>query len=101
MVAGVRCLRPIHSFEADQPEMKSRCLSIPAIIVLLSGCSDRQRERPLFRLLSPNETGVTFANTITTSDTLNVQTDVYVYNLSLIHISEPTRLLSISYAVFC
>src|SRR5678815_1566909 len=24
-----------------------------------------------------------------------------VYNLSLIHISEPTRLLSISYAVFC
>src|SRR5678816_1027529 len=26
---------------------------------------------------------------------------VTVYNLSLIHISEPTRLLSISYAVFC
>src|SRR5678815_5948898 len=25
----------------------------------------------------------------------------YVYHLSLIHISEPTRLLSISYAVFC
>src|SRR5678815_6034357 len=25
----------------------------------------------------------------------------YMYNLSLIHISEPTRLLSISYAVFC
>ena len=25
----------------------------------------------------------------------------YIYNLSLIHISEPTRLLSISYAVFC
>ena len=24
-----------------------------------------------------------------------------VHNLSLIHISEPTRLLSISYAVFC
>ena len=24
-----------------------------------------------------------------------------VYELSLIHISEPTRLLSISYAVFC
>eukprot|EP00658_Telonema_sp_P-2_P060285 TRINITY_DN49239_c0_g1_i1.p1 TRINITY_DN49239_c0_g1~~TRINITY_DN49239_c0_g1_i1.p1 ORF type:complete len:111 (-),score=15.44 TRINITY_DN49239_c0_g1_i1:53-385(-) len=27
--------------------------------------------------------------------------DRVVYNLSLIHISEPTRLLSISYAVFC
>eukprot|EP00658_Telonema_sp_P-2_P082612 TRINITY_DN8765_c0_g1_i12.p1 TRINITY_DN8765_c0_g1~~TRINITY_DN8765_c0_g1_i12.p1 ORF type:complete len:138 (+),score=36.32 TRINITY_DN8765_c0_g1_i12:105-518(+) len=26
---------------------------------------------------------------------------VYVFSLSLIHISEPTRLLSISYAVFC
>src|SRR5678816_3299247 len=25
----------------------------------------------------------------------------YTYSLSLIHISEPTRLLSISYAVFC
>ena len=27
--------------------------------------------------------------------------DVYGWTLSLIHISEPTRLLSISYAVFC
>src|SRR5678815_2122464 len=27
--------------------------------------------------------------------------DVAAYELSLIHISEPTRLLSISYAVFC
>ena len=27
--------------------------------------------------------------------------EVDIYNLSLIHISEPTRLLSISYAVFC
>src|SRR5678816_1299758 len=26
---------------------------------------------------------------------------IYLFNLSLIHISEPTRLLSISYAVFC
>src|SRR5678815_3232931 len=26
---------------------------------------------------------------------------IYIYILSLIHISEPTRLLSISYAVFC
>src|SRR5678816_92174 len=30
-----------------------------------------------------------------------VRKDVRVVNLSLIHISEPTRLLSISYAVFC
>src|SRR5207302_4001198 len=35
---------------------------------------------PVFKLLSPSQTGITFANTITTSDSLNVQTDVYVYN---------------------
>src|SRR2546423_6401510 len=35
---------------------------------------------PVFKLLSPTETGVMFANTITTSDSLNVRTDAYVYN---------------------
>ena len=35
---------------------------------------------PLFRLLTPDQTGVRFANTITTTDSENVQTDVYVYN---------------------
>ena len=39
-----------------------------------------QCERPVFKLLSPDQTGVTFANTITTNDSLNVQTDVYIYN---------------------
>lgn len=34
----------------------------------------------MFELLSPSRTGVDFANTITTSDSLNVQTDAYVYN---------------------
>jgi hypothetical protein len=52
-------------------------LLIPS--VCLAACG-RQRDRPLFKLLSPSETGVTFANTITTTDSLNVQTDVYVYN---------------------
>src|SRR5438046_3928734 len=37
---------------------------------------------PVFKLLSPTETGVTFANTITTSDSLNVRTVVYVYNVA-------------------
>src|SRR2546421_1526733 len=37
-------------------------------------------DRPLFRLLSPAQTGVTFANTIATPDSVNVQTDVYLYN---------------------
>ena len=36
-----------------------------------------------------------------TSTRCNMRWSESVYNLSLIHISEPTRLLSISYAVFC
>lgn len=47
-------------------------------LVLLPGCSRQQDS--LFKLLSPTHTGVTFANTITTNDSVNVQTDVYVYN---------------------
>jgi hypothetical protein len=38
------------------------------------------KERPLFKLLSSSETGVSFANTITTNDSLNALTDPYVYN---------------------
>src|SRR6266498_1177245 len=48
-------------------------------LVLLDGCSHEQN-RPLLKLLSPAQTGVTFANTITTNDSVNAQTDVYVYN---------------------
>lgn len=47
--------------------------------VLLNGCS-RQQDRPLFKLLPPGHTGVTFSNPITTDDSVNVQTDVYIYN---------------------
>ena len=49
-------------------------------LLFLAGCDRAGNEGNLFRLLSPNQTGVTFANTIATNDTLNVQTDVYVYN---------------------
>src|SRR5438132_2810763 len=58
---------------------QSRYLAL-VILFLLSGCTTEKREAPLFKLLNPNETGVKFANTITTSDSLNVQTDVYIYN---------------------
>jgi hypothetical protein len=47
-------------------------------LLCLAGC--RRGERPVFEVLSAERTGVSFANTITTSDSLNVQTDVYVYN---------------------
>jgi len=48
--------------------------------VSLAGCNLDGRDRPVFKLLSPGETGVSFANTITTNDSLNVQNDPYVYN---------------------
>ncbi|HEX4634300.1 MAG TPA: hypothetical protein VH163_10715, partial [Gemmatimonadales bacterium] len=58
-------------------------LSALALLVSLlsvAGCGHADRRGPGFRLLSPAETGVTFANTITTDDSVNVQTDPYVYN---------------------
>ena len=49
-------------------------------LVLCTAACTGENERPLFKLLSSEATGVTFANTVTTNDSLNVQTDVYVYN---------------------
>src|SRR5712692_4690679 len=40
----------------------------------------RRKSTPLFQQLTPDRTGVTFANTITTDDSLNVLTDAYPYN---------------------
>ena len=51
-----------------------------ALAFLFSTACSNAESRPLFKLLDARETGVTFANTITTDDSLNVQTDVYVYN---------------------
>ena len=59
------CLRPI--FAAG---MWSLCIT---------SCRAR-RDREVFELLSPSRTGVTFANTITTSASFNVRTAVYIYN---------------------
>src|SRR2546430_777271 len=49
-------------------------------LLLLDGCRPEGAHRPLFNLLALSQTGVTFANTITTNDSVNVQTVVYVYN---------------------
>src|SRR5262245_9998889 len=49
-------------------------------LLLSVACRPAKREQPVFRLLSPSRTGITFANTITTNDSMNVQNDVYVYN---------------------
>ncbi len=49
-------------------------------MLLLLGCGKAAPSAPLFKLLSPRQTGVRFANTITTNDSVNVQNDVYIYN---------------------
>jgi hypothetical protein len=51
-----------------------------ASLILLHGCSDEQEDASRFQLLTPDQTGIRFANTITTNDSVNVQTDVFVYN---------------------
>src|SRR5206468_435888 len=60
-----------------------RCRYLCALVVslvLFDRCGQQQKTPPLFRLLTPDQTGVRFANTITTTDSENVQTDVYIYN---------------------
>src|SRR3989475_1627128 len=48
------------------------------LVGILAGCG--RQAAPLFKLLSPRTPRVTFANTITTNDSFNVQNDVYIYN---------------------
>src|SRR5687767_11800614 len=52
-----------------------------ALAAVVLGCGNRdQHAPPLFTLLSPRQTGVSFANTIITDDSVNVQSNVYIYN---------------------
>jgi hypothetical protein len=55
---------------------------VPLVVFLLivSSCGRGKEAAPLFTLLTPQRTGITFANTITTSDSENVQMDSFVYN---------------------
>src|SRR5216117_2786506 len=56
----------------------SRC-SIGMLLLAMASCG-RESTPPRFTLLSPAQTGVTFANTITTNDSFNIQSNVYIYN---------------------
>jgi enediyne biosynthesis protein E4 len=60
--------------------MNVRTVGALGAFALLAACGDDRNDKALFKLLSSDETGITFANTITTNDSLNVQRDVYVYN---------------------
>src|SRR2546421_4070951 len=61
--------------------LSPRAVATLVPIVAVMSCGRRSvRTPPLFRLLPPAQTGITFANTIVTNDSLNEQTDPYVYN---------------------
>jgi enediyne biosynthesis protein E4 len=55
---------------------------LPLLVALLgvASCGRNAHGPPLFKLLSPAQTGVTFANTITPNDSLNLQSDFFLYN---------------------
>jgi hypothetical protein len=50
-----------------------------AMLALIGACH-QPSEPPVFKLLTPGQTGVSFANTVTAGDSVNVTTDVYLYN---------------------
>lgn len=54
--------------------------AVLAAWLITAACGDGRDARALFELLPPERTGITFANTITTSERWNVETDVYIYN---------------------
>src|SRR5213592_3650927 len=60
--------------------MNRHLVVVAACLLLFAGCSHEQQHPSLFQQLPPGRTGVTFTNTITTNDSVNVQTDPYVYN---------------------
>ncbi len=60
--------------------MVLRPLSFLLMVGLLAFACNRNRELQLFQLLSEEESGISFANTITASDTLNVINFEYIYN---------------------
>ncbi len=65
------------------PSVWIRAIGALVAITLLLSCgrgSAPSPSAPLFRRLTPAQTGVTFANSISTSDSLNALTDPYIYN---------------------
>ena len=52
---------------------------VMTLLVLIGACHGPS-EPPVFRLLTPGETGISFANTVVAGDSVNVTTDVYLYN---------------------
>src|SRR2546423_1141782 len=59
--------------------LHARATLVPIVAVLSCG-RPSTGSPPVLKLLSRTRTGVTFANTITTTDSVNVLTDVFLYN---------------------
>jgi enediyne biosynthesis protein E4 len=53
---------------------------LSAIVLSVGACRGADDERRVFKLLDPERTGVTFANTVHTNDSVNVQSYYFVYN---------------------
>ncbi len=49
-------------------------------LLCLASCGRDEHAPPLFRLLTPDHTGITFTNTITTNDSVNFHTNAVLYN---------------------
>ncbi len=49
-------------------------------VLYFQACSPKEKSSPIFKKLSSVQTGITFENTITTNDTINIQTDFFLYN---------------------
>ncbi len=64
------------SFHPARTPLLVRAITLLAVM----SCSRGSDGPALFELLPPERTGVTFANTVTSSDAHNVQTDPYIWN---------------------
>ncbi|HEY8850982.1 MAG TPA: CRTAC1 family protein, partial [Gemmatimonadaceae bacterium] len=59
---------------------RSARLTLLITLIALTACGKDRGDHQVFKLLSAQQTGVRFSNTITANDSFNVQTDVYIYN---------------------
>lgn len=50
------------------------------LLISITACSAEESIPPVFYELSPDQTNITFSNTVTWDDSLNVQTDSFLYN---------------------
>src|SRR6266566_2176125 len=76
-----RCQQRRFSVGLRNPALMTHCRrAIVAASLLALSCGPRRSVAPLFRRLPPERTGITFANTIATSDSNNALTNPYIYN---------------------